>query len=72
MENITRSREKDYNNPFRKMVYDSQEEMDKVMGSLSDNSFIRQEAKALKTFEKNVATLISSFNTAKKAKRKGS
>jgi hypothetical protein len=42
LEGIIKSREKDYNNPFRKMVYDSQEEMDKVMGSFNENSFIKQ------------------------------
>ena len=31
-------RAKDYTNPFRQMVYDTQEEMDKVMGKLVNNS----------------------------------
>ncbi|MBK6633740.1 MAG: DUF4954 family protein [Chitinophagaceae bacterium] len=37
------SRAKDYSNPFRKMVYDTNEEMDKVLGRLEDNSFIQQQ-----------------------------
>ena len=44
---IYNSRKKDYINPFRSMVYDSKEEMDIVIGSLEDNSFIKDEEKAL-------------------------
>jgi len=51
---IYASRAKDYTNPFRKMVYDSTEEMNKVIGALSDNSFIRQEKEALKKYRKEV------------------
>ncbi len=40
---IYASRAKDYANPFRKMLYDSTEEMNTVVGALRDNSFIRQE-----------------------------
>ncbi len=53
---IYQSRAKDYSNPFRKMVYANQEEMDKVTGSLQENAFIRQERKALKIF-KNATVL---------------
>ncbi len=35
------SRAKDYENPFRRMTYDSEEEMKQVVGALEDNSFIR-------------------------------
>ncbi len=49
-ENIKTSRSKDYSNPFRKMIYDSQEEMDKVLGKLDDNSFINQQQKELEEF----------------------
>lgn len=48
------SRQKDYLNPFRKMVYASNKEMEKVMGKLSDNSFILQQQKALAAFEKKL------------------
>jgi NDP-sugar pyrophosphorylase family protein len=37
---IVASRTKDYQNPFREMVYDSKEEMEEVMGKLEDNPFI--------------------------------
>lgn len=44
------SREKDYNNKFRKMAYDSDEEMEKVIGNLDDNSFIKQQQEELLRF----------------------
>jgi hypothetical protein len=49
-QNIHDSRAKDYENPFRKMVYDNDKEMEAVMGSLADNTFIRQQKKELNTF----------------------
>ncbi|WP_207496582.1 DUF4954 family protein [Aridibaculum aurantiacum] len=51
------SREKDYSNPFRKMVYETQEEMDAVVGKLENNSFIKQQREALKNFKKQVGKL---------------
>lgn len=53
-EGIYRSREKDYTNPFRKMTYSSQEEMDVVIGKLEDNNFIQQTIAGLKTYKKTV------------------
>jgi hypothetical protein len=58
---IYTSRAKDYTNPFRKMVYDSPEEMNAVVGALSDNSFIRQEKAALSKYRKETETLIQNF-----------
>jgi hypothetical protein len=54
---IYESRAKDYANPFRKMVYDSQKEMEKVVGSLKDNVFIRQQREQLAQFKKQVAAI---------------
>jgi hypothetical protein len=51
------SREKDHTNPFRKMVYTSTKEMEKVVGKLSDNSFIIQQQHALLVFEKKLKQL---------------
>ena len=59
---IYNSRAKDYSNPFRKMVYDTTEEMNKVVGSLENNSFIQQETAALDEFKKQIK------NTIKKLK----
>ena len=52
------SRAKDYTNPFRKMVYYTPEEMDAVVGSLSGNSFIRQEKAALKKYRGEVEDIL--------------
>jgi len=56
---IYTSREKDYTNSFRKMVYDTTEEMNNVLGSLDKNTFINQQQKELKEF-------ITSVNQLKK------
>ncbi len=52
--NIRDSRAKDYENPFRQMVYESQAEMEKVIGKLSDNSFILAQEEDMTAFEKQV------------------
>ncbi len=54
VKNISDSRAKDYNNPFRTMVYDNLEEMNKVMGKLGDNSFIQQEQNLLQAFRERI------------------
>lgn len=54
---IYQSRAKDYRNPYRKLVYDTQEEMDKVMGKLEDNSFIKEQQQALQQFTQQVNSL---------------
>lgn len=53
------SRAKDYESPFRQMVYDTNAEMEAVMGKFSDNSFIKQETAALKVFKAKVERLIN-------------
>ncbi|PPL03112.1 DUF4954 family protein [Parapedobacter indicus] len=40
---IYKTRAKDYQNPFRTMVYENDEERDIVIGRLEDNAFIRQQ-----------------------------
>jgi Domain of unknown function (DUF4954) len=55
---IYTSRAKDYTNPFRKMVYETNEEMNKVMGRLEDNSFIQDELAELDSFKKQAKALI--------------
>ncbi|MFZ1369976.1 MAG: DUF4954 domain-containing protein, partial [Ferruginibacter sp.] len=52
------SRAKDYSNPFRKMVYDTTEEMDNVLGRLEDNSFIQQQLADLEAMKKQVKAVI--------------
>ena len=54
---IYQSRAKDYSNPFRKMVYESVEEMNKVIGTLDDNSFIQSQMKATDEMKKEIRSL---------------
>ncbi len=61
---IYESREKDYSNPFRQMVYDNEEEMNAVIGKLEDNSFIKQQNEVLRRFKKQANALKKRF-TAK-------
>jgi hypothetical protein len=58
---IYESRAKDYENPFRQMVYDTEEEMEKVIGKLKDNSFINQQQEENNTFKLQVTELKKSF-----------
>jgi uncharacterized protein DUF4954/uncharacterized protein DUF6819 len=55
---IYESRAKDYTSPFRKMVYDTNEEMNKVIGKLEDNSFIQQELAKLDEMKKQIKSVI--------------
>jgi hypothetical protein len=54
---IRLSRKKDYENEFRKMVYDSEAEMNKVMGSFEENSFIKMKQKEADDFRDLVERL---------------
>jgi hypothetical protein len=58
---IYESRAKDYENPFRKMVYDTEKEMEQVVGKLKDNSFINQQKEEGKRFTKQVQDIIQQF-----------
>ncbi len=59
--NIYTSRAKDYQNNFRKMVYDNQQEMEEVIGRLEDNVFIQQQQQELEHFRHQVRTVIDQF-----------
>jgi len=61
VESIYQSRAKDYKNPFRKMVYENNEAMEKVLGKLSENTFIKQEQKALEEFKASIQQLLRKF-----------
>jgi hypothetical protein len=52
------SREKDYQDPFRKTVYDSPAEMEAVLGSLEDNGFIQLVRQQAEQFESEVRVLM--------------
>jgi hypothetical protein len=47
---IYASRAKDYTNPFRTMLYETEQEMEMVIGKLKDNSFILAQQKELNSF----------------------
>ena len=51
---IIASREKDMSNPFRKMVFDDEEEQEAVIGKLSENSFIKQKDVERKELKRTV------------------
>jgi hypothetical protein len=61
-EGIYKSRSKDYTNPFRKMMYDNETEMNNVIGNLDDNSFILEQNELLATYKKNCKKLIKKWN----------
>lgn len=49
------SRSKDYTNPFRQLTYDSQTEMEAVLGAIDDNQFVEQMEAEAGQFEELVA-----------------
>ena len=52
------AREKDYTNPYRKMVYESTAEMNKVIGAFEDNSFIQSQLGELDKMKKDIKGVI--------------
>ena len=61
VKNIYESRAKDYQNEFRKMIYNNQEEMDQVIGKLDDNAFIAAQKEDLKNFKMQVNEVLKKF-----------
>lgn len=55
------SRAKDYANPFRKMVYETKEEMEAVVGKIEDNQFIQDQFAELENYKKTVKSLMKKF-----------
>ena len=51
---IRSSRMKDYENPFRQMLYENEAEMLQVLGDPNDNSFLREQEKINRQFTKRV------------------
>lgn len=62
IKNIFDSRAKDYTNSFRKMMYDTQVEMDTVLGKLDDNSFINQERDLFGQYKKTIREIDRRFS----------
>ncbi len=61
VKNIESSRKRDYDNPFRKMVYENDAEMNQVVGKLEDNGFIRQEKQSLGEYRSRWQKLIKNW-----------
>jgi hypothetical protein len=61
VKNIYASRSKDYQNEFRKMLYDNDTEMEKVIGRLDDNVFIAQQKEELSNFRSLVERISKDF-----------
>jgi len=55
---IFESRSKDYSNPFRKMIYETDEEMNAVVGKIEDNQFIQNQFKELETYKNEVKNIL--------------
>ncbi|MFN9804482.1 MAG: DUF4954 family protein [Bacteroidota bacterium] len=51
---IRQSRLKDYENPFRKMLYENEKEMLTVLGDPNDNSFLQQQEKLSRRFAASI------------------
>ena len=68
VQQIHDSRAKDYQNPFRKMIYENEEEMNKILGSMQDNSFIKHENESLTAYKKLIASLTKKMNAKPKSK----
>ena len=58
---IYTSRAKDYANPFRKMVYESNDEMNAVIGRIEDNQFIQEQIAETDSYKKIVKGIIKKF-----------
>jgi hypothetical protein len=61
VKNIRDSREKDFQNPFRKMMYDTEKEMEAVIGNVKDNVFIKQQEKELSELQSFTERLLQTF-----------
>ncbi|HEY5408924.1 MAG TPA: DUF4954 family protein [Ginsengibacter sp.] len=59
---IYTSRAKDYTNPFRKMVYESNDEMNAVIGRIEDNKFIQDQLAETDKYKKLVKGIIKRMN----------
>ena len=55
------TRAKDYTNAFRKMAYANDEEMNKVLGKIEENEFIKEEIKRFNTLKRNTKELIKKW-----------
>ena len=62
---ILKSKKKDFVNPFRKMMYDTQEEMDTVLGTLENIPFLDAAKQDHLNFVSGCKELIKRFKSNK-------
>ena len=62
-ESILFTRSKDYKNPYRKMVYENEEEMNKVIGKIDNNSFILEQQAILQDVTTTITDLKKQLKT---------
>ncbi len=55
------SRQKDYLNPFRQMVYENEDEMNQVIGKLEDNGFIKNHQVKFNLYADSIRELIAKW-----------
>ncbi|HSK13925.1 MAG TPA: DUF4954 family protein [Phnomibacter sp.] len=53
-EGVYESRKKDHTNPYRKMLYDNEREMEQVLGRLDDNEFIQYDRREVQKFASEI------------------
>jgi hypothetical protein len=58
---IYTTREKDYTNPYRKMVYENNQEMLKVLGKIEDNGFINEQIASFDSLKSQIADLLKKW-----------
>ncbi|MDR0474924.1 MAG: DUF4954 family protein [Treponema sp.] len=58
-DHVYRSRAKDFDDPFRGITYRNKAEMDQVLGTAEDNSFVKHIQKQVKSEEKHLRKLLS-------------
>lgn len=61
LEGVISSREKDHTGYFRKMMYETSQEMDHVVGPFKDNSFIRLQETELNSWKIKIKGVLASF-----------
>ncbi|MFT4095031.1 MAG: DUF4954 family protein [Niabella sp.] len=59
---VYESKQKDYKNEFKNMVYDSKEEMESVLGAFANNSFIISQNEESASFKTRVEALIQKIH----------
>ncbi len=59
LESSIKSRKKDYTDPFRKMMYDNEDEMVAVLGDFKENSFLKELDSDTKSFINKIPNFLS-------------